>query len=71
MNREDMIARIQNPAFVWDFIIIGGGATGLGTAIDAASRGYQTLLLEQADFGQGTSSRLVGGTFLRNWFEAI
>lgn len=57
MNREDMIARIQNPAVQWDFIIIGGGATGIGTAIDAASRGYQTLLLEQADFGQGTSSR--------------
>lgn len=57
MNREDVLARIQNPAYEWDFIIIGGGATGVGTAIDAASRGYQTLLLEQADFGQGTSSR--------------
>ncbi len=41
----------------WDIIIIGGGATGLGTAIDSASRGYKTLLLEQADFSQGTSSR--------------
>jgi glycerol-3-phosphate dehydrogenase len=41
----------------WDIIIIGGGATGLGTAIDAASRGYKTLLLEQHDFGKGTSSR--------------
>ncbi len=41
----------------WDFIIIGGGATGLGTAVEAASRGLQTLLLEQVDFGQGTSSR--------------
>ncbi len=57
MNREDMLTRIQNPAVKWDFIIIGGGATGVGTAIDAASRGYQTLLIEQADFGQGTSSR--------------
>ncbi len=57
MNREEMLARIQYPAFKWDFIIIGGGATGVGTAIDAASRGYHTLLLEQADFGQGTSSR--------------
>jgi len=57
MNREDMLTRIQNLAFIWDFIIIGGGATGVGTAIDAASRGYLTLLLEQADFGQGTSSR--------------
>ncbi|UCE07730.1 MAG: glycerol-3-phosphate dehydrogenase/oxidase [bacterium] len=57
MNREDMLTRIQSSAHEWDFIIIGGGATGMGTAIEAASRGYQTLLLEQADFGQGTSSR--------------
>lgn len=41
----------------WDVIIIGGGATGLGTAVDAASRGYRTLLLEQSDFAKGTSSR--------------
>ncbi len=41
----------------WDFCIIGGGATGLGVAVDAASRGYSTLLLEQYDFAKGTSSR--------------
>ncbi len=41
----------------WDIVIIGGGATGLGTAVDAASRGYSTLLLEQHDFAKGTSSR--------------
>ncbi|SDL64153.1 glycerol-3-phosphate dehydrogenase [Daejeonella rubra] len=41
----------------WDFIIIGGGATGLGTALDSASRGFKTLLLEQSDFAKGTSSR--------------
>jgi glycerol-3-phosphate dehydrogenase len=41
----------------WDFIIVGGGATGLGAAVDAASRGHATLLLEQADFAKGTSSR--------------
>lgn len=41
----------------WDIVIIGGGATGAGIAIDAASRGYATLLLEQSDFGKGTSSR--------------
>src|SRR5688500_20106027 len=41
----------------WDMIIIGGGATGLGIALDAASRGYATLLLEQSDFAKGTSSR--------------
>ncbi len=41
----------------WDICIIGGGATGLGTALDAASRGYRTILLEQSDFAGGTSSR--------------
>ncbi|MEJ7587741.1 MAG: glycerol-3-phosphate dehydrogenase/oxidase [Ferruginibacter sp.] len=41
----------------WDIIIIGGGATGLGAAVDAASRGYKTLLAEQSDFSKGTSSR--------------
>src|SRR5437764_14334575 len=41
----------------WDVVVIGGGATGAGIAIDAASRGYSTLLLEQSDFGKGTSSR--------------
>lgn len=41
----------------WDVIVIGGGATGLGTALDAASRGFKTLLLEQSDFAKGTSSR--------------
>lgn len=42
---------------IWDLIIIGGGATGLGIALDAASRGYKTLLVEQSDFAKGTSSR--------------
>ncbi len=41
----------------WDIIIIGGGATGLGIAVDAANRGLRTLLVEQADFAKGTSSR--------------
>lgn len=41
----------------WDIIIIGGGATGLGVAVDAATRGYRTLLLESHDFAKGTSSR--------------
>jgi glycerol-3-phosphate dehydrogenase len=41
----------------WDFIVIGGGATGLGVAVDAAARGFSVLLLEQSDFAKGTSSR--------------
>jgi len=57
MNRDNMLTRIKDSSQVWDCIIIGGGATGLGCAIDAASRGYQTLLVEQRDFAQGTSSR--------------
>lgn len=52
-----MLTRIKDSSRVWDCIIVGGGATGLGCAIDAASRGYQTLLVEQRDFAQGTSSR--------------
>jgi glycerol-3-phosphate dehydrogenase len=57
MNRDQMLSRIKDSAQVWDCIVIGGGATGVGCAIDAASRGYHTLLLEQRDFAQGTSSR--------------
>ena len=41
----------------WDVLIIGGGASGIGAAIDAASRGYKTVLLEKYDFAKGTSSR--------------
>ena len=41
----------------YDLVIIGGGATGSGIAIDAASRGFKTLLLEKNDFAEGTSSR--------------
>lgn len=57
MRREVFIDRIRDEDRPWDVIIIGGGATGLGTAVDAASRGYRTALLEQADFAEGTSSR--------------
>ena len=57
MNRPEMIERVRNRRNAWDFIIIGGGATGVGCAVDAAARGYEVLLLEQSDFGKGTSSR--------------
>jgi len=56
MNRNESIQQITTTAH-WDIIIIGGGATGLGCAVDAASRGYKTLLLEKYDFAKGTSSR--------------
>lgn len=57
MNRDEQIKELKNDPEIWDFLIIGGGATGLGTAVEAASRGYKTLLLEQHDFSKGTSSR--------------
>lgn len=52
-----MLSRVAEHTKEWDIIIIGGGATGVGCAVDAASRGYEVLLLEQCDFGKGTSSR--------------
>lgn len=57
MNREKNIQEIQDYPDSWDVIIIGGGATGLGSAVDSASRGFKTLLIEQSDFAKGTSSR--------------
>lgn len=56
LQREEVLDKIRaSPQ--WDMIVIGGGATGLGVAVEAASRGYQTLLLEAHDFSQATSSR--------------
>jgi glycerol-3-phosphate dehydrogenase len=57
MNRDESLRHLADSAKVWDVLIIGGGATGLGSAVEAASRGYSTVLLEQADFAKGTSSR--------------
>ena len=57
MNREIAIKKLSKSKYVWDVVVIGGGATGLGTAVDAASRGFKTLLLEKHDFAKGTSSR--------------
>jgi len=57
MNRAAMYGRLHAHSGRWDLIVVGGGATGVGVAIDAATRGYAVLLLEQSDFGKGTSSR--------------
>ncbi len=57
MNRKAVLKKIRKKEKEWDIVIIGGGSTGLGCAVDAASRGYKTLLLEQIDFAKGTSSR--------------
>ncbi|MSM38177.1 MAG: FAD-dependent oxidoreductase [Geobacter sp.] len=56
MTREELLLQLDEVK-CWDILVIGGGATGLGTAVEAASRGYRTLLLEQADFSSGTSSK--------------
>lgn len=55
-DRSESLARLRANQ-TWDVLIIGGGATGLGCAVDAAARGYRTLLLERGDFACGTSSR--------------
>ena len=58
MNRRKLVAELKKQSeTVWDIIVIGGGATGLGIALDGASRGYKILLLEQSDFAKATSSR--------------
>ncbi len=56
MNRSEQLARLRTGA-VWDIAVIGGGATGLGVALDAAARGFSVALVEASDFAKGTSSR--------------
>ena len=56
MDRPSAIKALHDTR-AWEVVVIGGGATGLGCAVDAAARGYKTLLIEQGDFAQGTSSR--------------
>lgn len=57
MKRDDYINQLSNPNTVWDLVVVGGGATGLGAAVDAASRGYKVALVDMADFTKATSSR--------------
>ena len=58
MNRSENLLKLKEKTErLWDVVIIGGGASGLGAAVDAASRGYSTLLIEKNDFAKGTSSR--------------
>ncbi len=56
-DRSTLLARLDDEPAYWDVVVIGGGATGLGTAVEASARGYHTLVLDQSDFGKGTSSR--------------
>jgi glycerol-3-phosphate dehydrogenase len=57
MNRTKNLNYVKSRKKAWDIVIVGGGASGLGIALDAASRGYKTLLIEKYDFAKGTSSR--------------
>lgn len=57
MKRETALDRLQAGSEIFDILIVGGGASGLGAAVDAAARGYRVALIEQADFAKGTSSR--------------
>lgn len=66
MNRASALAALLEQPTLWDVLVIGGGATGLGVAVDAAARGLKTALVEQNDFAKGTSSRstkLIHGGF--------
>jgi glycerol-3-phosphate dehydrogenase len=57
MNREENLNQLLDNSKVWDLVVIGGGSSGLGTALDAVSRGLSVALFEKADFAKGTSSR--------------
>jgi len=57
MQRETMVRNVRERQEPWDIVVIGGGATGVGVAVDAAARGLSVALLEAHDFGKGTSSR--------------
>ncbi|MBV8417119.1 MAG: FAD-dependent oxidoreductase, partial [Verrucomicrobia bacterium] len=57
VDRNLAFQAISDRSTIWDCLVIGGGATGLGTAVEAASRGLRTLLVEKTDFAKGTSSR--------------
>ncbi len=57
MRREEMVRAVQGRSEPWDIAVIGGGATGMGVAVDAAARGLSVVLVEAHDFGKGTSSR--------------
>jgi glycerol-3-phosphate dehydrogenase len=57
LQREVFLKSLAERREPWDIAVVGGGATGVGIVVDAASRGYSAVLLEQHDFGKGTSSR--------------
>lgn len=57
MQRASALGRLRAGAEILDVLIVGGGASGLGAAVDAAARGHTVALIEHDDFAKGTSSR--------------
>jgi glycerol-3-phosphate dehydrogenase len=57
VNRAASVRKIGARDAPWDIAVIGGGATGVGIAVDASARGHSVCLVERDDFGKGTSSR--------------
>jgi glycerol-3-phosphate dehydrogenase len=57
ITRQKILSELDSSTEPWEVLVIGGGATGLGAAVEAASRGYRTLLVERSDFAKETSSR--------------
>ena len=55
--REEILRGLGGQAEPWDVLVVGGGSSGLGAAVEAAARGYRTVLVERFDFAKGTSSR--------------
>lgn len=56
MNRKTHVERLKNTS-KWDVVVIGGGASGMGVALESVQKGYKTLLIDKCDFGKGTSSK--------------
>ena len=56
-TRNEILKELGGNSQPWDVLVIGGGATGLGAAVESAARGYRTLLVERSDFAKETSSR--------------
>ena len=56
-TREEILRRLGEQTGPWDVLVVGGGSSGFGAAVEAAARGYRTVLVERFDFAKGTSSR--------------